>query len=262
MTTAKKTAKKAAVVTMTPATVDNPDTQTALEQMAATAVSSAQESEAPKRRRRSADQIAAEMPEVDIDQELLENPGRMNYVLLLALLSKLDGRAEFGAKDLDIADDEFNVVFAKSLDRKKMVVSIVSAQSGILKSPAVERGNQWTTSQPYNPPPTLSDMEEHWTRTGRPNVAEDAHASPKDMLSAALPEPTPQERFLQAAAQEEKAAAEKAEVAHPFPFEVGDRPQTATAVDLGAYAAQQVRMSNQVEEDQQAAAERVENLGR
>ena len=223
----------------------------------------------PKRRTRRTKENAADMPEVDIPAELLQNPDKMNYVLLLAILSKMDGRVEFTAAQLDVDDSQYSIVFAKSLDGKKVVVSVVSAQSGILKTPTGDQGTIPAGAQGgYRPPPTLAELEEHWATHPQRSVAEgqaESLPSRAEMLGAARPEPTPQEKFLQQAAAEQGTQAPEppadGRAPNPFPFEVGDRPATARMVDLGAYAATQHNRSEQVAQEELTVAERVEREG-
>lgn len=221
-----------------------------------------------KRRTRRTKESAAGMPDVDIPADLLSNPDKMNYVLLLAILSKMDGRVEFTSAQLDVDDSAYSIVFAKSLDGKKVVVSVVSAQSGILKTPTGDQGTIPAGTQGgYRPPPTLAEMEEFWATHPQRSVAEgqgESLPSREEMLKAARAEPTAQDKFLQqgAAAQAETQESPADDrVPNPFPFEVGDRPATARTVDLGAYAATQLHRSEQVAQEELSAAERVEREG-
>lgn len=174
-------------------------------------------------------------PEVEIDHELLDHPAKMNYILLLALLNKNKGHIEFRQEDIEINDEDYNVVFAKSLDGKRIVVSIVSVQSGILKTPHKEQQTWEPQSNQHKVLPFKS-------------MPADEELQPKtaaDMMTAATTGQSPQEKFL-------------TENGPKMPFMVGDRPETAGAMpDLGAMT-REGRISKVLAGEELAAAERVE----
>ena len=100
----------------------------------------------PPRRRRP----AAPPPEpLQLDPEFVNNPQRMQYALLLALLLRQkSGSATFSQKDMAHQDTDYNILFARTLDGKGLEVTVVSSESGIIRSPAKEReAEKWRKEQ-------------------------------------------------------------------------------------------------------------------
>lgn len=215
---------------------------------------------APRRARRAATP-KPELRNVEIPDQLLHDPQRMIYTLLLALLSQADGEVAFTEDQLDFDDTQYNVVFARTLDNKKLIVNVVSNQSGILRTPGAGQDTVRTWSpqleKEYFPPPAAEER-------GATPISREA------MLSAGAPM-TAQDKFLLAASQEggaplvtPPAATQPAgteRLPQSFQFETGDRPETARPVDLGAMA-QQATRSVEVEASQAEIAARVEREGR
>jgi hypothetical protein len=73
----------------------------------------------------------------------------MQYSLLLALLLRQrNGSATFSQKDLAHTDTDYNILFARTLDGKSLEVTVVSSESGIIRSPAKEReAEKWRREQ-------------------------------------------------------------------------------------------------------------------
>jgi len=189
---------------------------------------------APPRRARKP---KAEEPEIHISEELMSNPDKLNFVLLAALLAKSKKPVLFSQDDLDIDDGAVNIVFAKTSDNKNVVVQLVSSESGIIKTPE-KKGATWPISDPlqYRPLPT---------NTAQQFPGEGAGPMPAvRMMEAAAPPPDAAERVQQQ---------RKAEQPNPFPFQVGDRPETAATFDLGNYANNaELRADRRVQEEQAA----------
>jgi hypothetical protein len=85
---------------------------------------------------------------IRLDPRFVADPERMQYALLLALLLRQNGRATFSKKDMEYDDAEYNIVYTRSLDGQHLEVNVVSAESGIIRSP--ERAKQWQTEQSAN----------------------------------------------------------------------------------------------------------------
>lgn len=204
----------------------------------------------PKTRQRK---VAPQLEPLDIDGDLLDNPERMNFVLLLAMLAKSDGKAEFSKAELDIEEGDFNIMFAKSIDGKKVIVSIVSVQSGILKAPAARKENAaWQEETPdYQKARRLLPPDP--TEPGGAGLLK--MPSTADMMGVTA-EATPQEMFLQQAQAEQKAKLSGT----TLPFQIGSSPQTAGPVDLGAYSRSEQK-SQQIAMEEAEIAARVEQEG-
>lgn len=250
MKTAKKAAKNTTAPSIGEAVADamqQPDHPAAETQLVADIQN---HGKADTRRRGRKDKLA-DLPDVEVPPELIANPASMNYVLLLALLMQHDGVAELTSKQLEVDESQYNIVYSRTLDNKKVVVQIVSAQSGILKSPTGDgKMGEWDSRPTYQEPPQpAGDVT-------RPVLTRE------EMLNVAAPmELSPQERFLQAGAAAQAPPVDGAKAANPFPFEIGDRPTNTTTMDLAAYASQQTNRSEQVEADQLRISERVESQG-
>ena len=93
---------------------------------------------------------AAPPPEpVQLDPEFVNNPQRMQYALLLALLLRQkNGSATFAQRDLAHTDTDYNILFARTLDGRGLEVTVVSSESGIIRSPEKEREvEKWKREQ-------------------------------------------------------------------------------------------------------------------
>lgn len=193
------------------------------------------------------------LPDVEIPAELLSDPQRMNFVLLLALLSACNGEATFTQEQLEVDESQYNIVFARTIDNKKIVVSIVSSQSGILSAPRGNAGNMGEWTPPQNQEPLHFPL---------PSVADVQPQDREAMLRAGTGEMTAQEKYLRAAEAEKQPATTERGAMPQMPFEVGERPgDTRPMPDLGAYA-RQARTSEQIESEQARIDQRVQNEGR
>lgn len=211
-------------------------------------------------RRRNRGSQKPPLRDIDIESTLLNDPQRMNYILLLALLSARNGEAAFNQEQLEVDESAYNIVFARSLDGKKLVVSIVSAQSGILSAPGKvgDKMSQWQPSTPLTPQPL-------------PGAGDERLPTRPQMLAASHVEPTtPQERFLLESLAKQPGPTETqgqpaATTERPmpsYPFEIGERPaDTRPMPDLGAYA-RDANRSVQVEQSQVEIDQRVAREGR
>jgi len=206
--------------------------------------------ETPTRRRRTRE----ELEQVEISPDLLANPNRMNYVLLLALLAKQNGEVNLTQKELDVDEGAYNIFFAKTLKGDKINVSVVSAQSSILKAPGTEReaalwGRERQEFQPLPevPPGTMIELSD-----GTKGRVYPMDTPKEDLLAAASPSLSPQERYLQ------QGAAEKEKM--QMPFETGNSPGDTKPFDLGALTRESQRSLEIAGQEQEAAA-RVEERG-
>jgi hypothetical protein len=171
----------------------------------------------PRRTRK----LAVPPTPVEIPHELLNDAPRMKYALLLALLLRQNGTVKFSGKDLQAVDTDYNIVFARTLDGRALEVTVVSATSGILKSPENMKGDaQWskdvqTFTQPiYNPPP-----------------------SPMETAQAIVSGTSPIATVLQMPQHGDSPTIPRdGSAPFQFPFEVGDRPATAGPIDLNLAA--------------------------
>lgn len=199
----------------------------------------------PRRKRRASVETSA----IDLDPKFVNDPTRMQYALLLALLLRnKDGSAKFSAKDFDLVDTDYNILFARTLDGKSLEVTVVSAQSGIIRSPKGEQ--QWPAESPnqynFSPMPPAPQT----TPTDPPNVIR--FDNTQHEVSA---EETPEQRFLRMAGIPNGSS----QTTYHLPFEVGHSP--SSAVDLGAMqtSLQQQRvinLDNAIAEQEAAAIQR------
>jgi hypothetical protein len=213
---------------------------------------------APRRRR-----PAAFPPEpLQLDPEFVNNPQRMQYALLLALLLRQkNGSATFAQKDMAHTDTDYNILFARTLDGKGLEVTVVSSESGIIRSPAKEReAEQWrkvqedlerkmmmTAFQPL-PQPSMPSLMSSMYRPGDANpVPQVTGSSPGGGLPRgtdgfpiqfqpganpgsgfAIP-PTQQQQTAEVIQLPNRspAATTDGSTAYHFPFQVGANPREA-----------------------------------
>jgi hypothetical protein len=212
-----------------------------------------------------------------LDEMYIQNIPKMNFALLLVMLMRENGKVTLTQEDMDLADDErHNICFALSLDGTALEVSVVSAQSGIIRSPeatAWAQPNQQTQAphpganqfqppsmqyQPPPPPPELSEEEarrlqalnivEGWQRSQFPAAGADG-GQPRPELESSQPP----NRIVEMPAAKQTPAMEKV-----FPFQVGTSPQDARQVNLSEMQNQLLRKDHEIAQEEAAAAERVE----
>lgn len=208
----------------------------------------------PRRRRRN------EPEPVDIDRAYLANLPKMNFALLLALLMReRTGQVTLKQRDLQRADDEqHSILFALSLDGTELKVSVVSTESGIIRSPEATLWAQTenaarlqpaTTYQTPPPPPPEPTAEE--LRQQAAGIVEDWQRA---LNNAGLPQP---------ADQQPRSLVEMPNPAKPkspemlFPFEVGTSPQTAHQVTNLSQIQTELAKDQKIEQQEQEAAARV-----
>ena len=200
----------------------------------------------PRKRRRN------EPEPVDIDRSYLNNLPKMNFALLLSLLMReKDGRVTLRQRDLERADDEHHsILFALSLDSTELHVSVVSTESGIIRSP---EANTWVPldavarhptapANPYLPPPpaALEPLDENAMREQAQTIVQ------QWQQRGGEPPPGEQQRIVEMPTPAQPAKAKSPEML--FPFEVGSSPQSARQVNLS-------QIQTELSKDQRIAAE-------
>lgn len=222
---------------------------------------------------------------IQLDPQFVNDPQRMQYALLLALLLRHNGTAKFSKADMDHVDTDYNILFARTLDGHSLEVTVVSAESGIIRSPEKQRELElWNASReltektstypPYHPLPS-SDAPAH------PAAAFFAlHGmDPKSQfqgIQAQTPGQTPQPiQWAQRPDQPQGTAAEggprvvpfpqtppttpaDGSAAYTFPFQVGDRPETSQSLSLDQLQSRLMQKEQQVQQEEQAAIQRME----
>lgn len=223
----------------------------------------------PPRRRRQAEPT----PPIELDPQFIHNPERMQYALLLALLLRLRGTARFSAKDMAPVDTDYNILFARTLDGKFLEVTVVSAESGIIRSPEnAKEAMQWIEKsivdsnnisyqplpQPPQPSQTSPAAELYQLHGMDPNMWTSSPSVPTI--------PTPSETKVMSFPTEPAKNARSSpiqpadgSVPFQFPFQTGDRPETAEKPDLAAWQAKLLHQDRQLAAEEQAAIERQEN---
>jgi hypothetical protein len=213
-----------------------------------------------------------------LDDVYIQNIPKMNFALLLVMLMRENGKVTLTQEDMDLADDErHNICFALSLDGTALEVSVVSAQSGIIRSPeatAWAQPNQHQTFAPqgadplshlanqgtqYNPPPPAPELsEEEQRRLQALSIVESwqqQNLSPAAGGDGGPPQPEPGTQPNRIVEMPAKQTPEKV-----FPFQVGTSPQDARQVNLSEMQSQMLRKDHEIAEQEAAAAERVERL--
>jgi hypothetical protein len=211
-----------------------------------------------------------------LDAVYLQNIPKMNFALLLVMLMRENGKLTLTQEDMDLADDErHNICFALSLDGTALEVSVVSAQSGIIRSPeatAWAQPNQQTQapqpganqflppSMQYQPPPPAPELtEEEQRRLQALNIVEawQQNLSPAAGGDGGPPQPeqgsSQPNRIVEMPAAKPTPAMEKV-----FPFQVGTSPQDARQVNLSEMQNQMLRKDHEIAQEEAAAAARVE----
>jgi hypothetical protein len=216
---------------------------------------------APRRRRH-------EIEPITLDTAFIRNLPKVNFALLLALLMREKGRVQLTQRELDAADDErLNVMFALSLDGKALEVSLVSTQSGIIRSP---EANLWAqpgenlqqlqpgaiqsqtilSPPPYSSPPLPPVADESARREQAAAIVRDwqqQHPDGSGPEAGRIVEmPNPQQP------QQARKAPEMV-----FPFQVGANPQDAKSVSLSEIQTD-LQRDRQIQQQEQIAAARVE----
>lgn len=244
----------------------------------------AENTETPARKRR---RMPEKLPPIELDPSFVHRPERMQYALLLALLLRQHGTARFSAKDMEHVDTDYNILFARTLDGQHLEVTVVSAESGIIRSPEKQKQEeQWHTKeeektsvyQPLTFHPSSDDNPAavfyRLHGMGMDKTTGAAQVTPGEMTAL-----TP-ERL--AGLQQQKAAQDLAasqqshqpqvvqfppsdprkptdgSAPYAFPFQVGDRPETSEKLNLATMQAQLMQKDSQIAAEEQAAIERLE----
>ena len=232
---------------------------------------------------------------VSLDPNFINDPARMQYALLLALLLRQHGNARFTKKDLDHEENEYNILFARTLDGQGLEVTVVSAQSGIIRSPERQReAESWSTTKqqralaenasifqtlphlppssdapPDNLPPELANhpaaaffrlhqMQSPY-QTGIQQQGPPSPATLQPGMPAAAMQPP-----AQVVQFPEKAPTEPADgsAAYHFPFQVGESPTTAAGLNnLDLLQSRLLKRDQQLAAEQAAAIQRMEDEG-
>jgi len=167
-----------------------------------------------------------EQDPIELDPAYLQDPQKMNYALLLALLLREGGVVKLAQRDLERADDEHSILFALSLDGKQLEVSAINTESGIIRSPEAK----WATSQIHYAPPPRPGVADP------PQFAVDSTQTQNPASQSFLPPrvvemPAPQEIRPGTPPAPQRHQGETAAAGQPgyvFPFETGQSPQSAT----------------------------------
>lgn len=199
---------------------------------------------------------------VSLDVNAIRNLPKMNFALLLALLMREpDGRVLLKQRDLDAADDErLNILFALSLDGKALEVSLVSTQSGIIRSPeahawaqpsdiqqqpaAAQPHQQILAAPSYNSPPLPPAEYEANARQQAQEIVRNWQAEGGAEAGRIVEMPNPQ-----------PASRKAPEMV--FPFQVGTSPQDAKQVNLSEIQTE-MQKDRQVQQQEQQANARAE----
>jgi len=247
----------------------------------------------PARRRRPA---AAPPEPLQLDPEFVNNPTRMQYALLLALLLRQkNGSATFSQRDMGHTDTDYNILFARTLDGKSLEVTVVSSESGIIRSPEKEReAEKWRFQQTEMAMRELTyqQLPQGSTSSSTPSIV--GLSTPRteaDFQSLRIGRnpggglPTEMAGFLQTPPGANPGSgfgipplpgktAEVIQLPRPnpteaegttsyhFPFQVGDNPQTAVGpnppMDLDRMAQQLLQKDQELAQQEQEAVTRQE----
>lgn len=207
--------------------------------------------QAPRRARKPSQPTAP----IELLPEFLNDPTRMQYALLLALLLRQNGTVKFTAKDLEPADTEYNILFARTLDGKALEVTVVSATSGILKSPENTKGDtQWPhapgavaggLAYQYQPPPLPPSMEDLMAMSNLKlqQMTGGNQETMQNVVTMTPQKPSPE-------------TPRDGSAPFQFPFEVGDRPSEAHPQDMSVMA------QNLLQKDKLIAQQEAEAIAR
>jgi hypothetical protein len=211
----------------------------------------------PSRRR-------ADQEPIQLDPGYLTDPAKMNYALLLALLLREKGEVALTAADLERTDDAYNILFALSLDGKQLVVSVVSTESGIIRSPEAK----WAQNQtlPTYAPPPLPGADDPQQLAGvdpRQFAAASQsflpHALPtNDQRVVTMPTPAPPGTTPPRAPTGDAAAV--GQPGYVFPFDVGTAPQSAGPMNLDNLQVE-LQRDQRLAMEERAAAAKLEGRG-
>jgi hypothetical protein len=223
----------------------------------------------PKKKRRQAQPIVP----LELDPEFVNNPQRMQYALLLALLLRARGTARFTQADMSHQDTDYNILFARTLDGRCLEVTVVSAESGIIRSPEKEK-EKWQSrdkdqdaaggrTSTYVPPPGASETE------NAAAIFSQLHNTPLNWAlppSATTDPAAPQGTVVQfpidhPAPTPNPTTPADGSVPYHFPFQTGDRPETAGELNLSVLQTRLMQRDQQVAAEEAAAIERMESEG-
>ena len=235
-----------------------------------------QPAEMPKKRRK----LQTPAAPMELDPQYVANPERMQYALLLALLLRQKGTAKFSAKDMEYVDTDYNILFARTLDGQHLEVTVVSAQSGIIRSPERERQQEvWrlkeeaarTLTYPNIPPApstehpaaalfTLQGMDPNQIYAGFPpqpvRPFDPNQMAQKAQAGLAPASIQPQGQVVPFPVDQQKNPDGSAP--YHFPFQTGDRPETAGPVNLDHLHQQLLQRDQEIQQQEAEAIERQE----
>jgi hypothetical protein len=212
----------------------------------------------PSRRR-------ADQEPITLDPEYLTDPAKMNYALLLALLLREKGEVALTQADLERTDDAYNILFALALDGKQLVVSVVSTESGIIRSPEVKWAQNQNQIPPYAPPPLPGADDPHQLAGVDPKQFA---AASQSFLPHALPThqprvvemPTPAPPGTTPPRAPTGDAAAVGQPGYVFPFDVGMAPQTSGPMNLDNLQVE-LQRDQRLAMEERAAAAKLEGRG-
>jgi hypothetical protein len=184
---------------------------------------------------------------IELDPAFVNNPGRLQYAFLLALLFRCGGTAKFSKLDMDLNDTDYNILFARTLDGKMLEVTVVSSESGIIRSSEAPlwQAGQTPTPEQYVPLPAGYPAQELLDLHNRPAPSPAPAQAEAQQGATVLPMPAP-------------PPAEATPKPYVFPFQSGNSPADAGPVDLDALTAQVMGKDRRIAQEEREAASRVE----
>lgn len=202
-----------------------------------------------RRRNRAATPPPAIEP-IELAAEFVSDTPRMQYALLLALLLRMNGAAKFTREDMSHNDADYNIVFSRTLDGQHLEVTVVSSQSGIIRSPGARSEQQPPQFAQLPLPGALPEatLEENLRRALWEN--EKSEARPQ--------EPTGYAETSTVAESLKPTLTEQTPKPQIFPFDVGQTPDTARRMDLDSLRSRLLYRENQILQEQTEAAARLE----
>jgi hypothetical protein len=203
---------------------------------------------------------------IELDPDIIANPEKMNFALLLALLMRHGGEVLLTGAELERTEQfkHCNILFALSLDGKQLAVSVVSSESGLIRSPEAPK---WAPHQEQTPnyvaPPQPNELDAQalammsgWTPPSSPQqTAAGPMRAPDPGRIVEMPAPgmgTPPP------APPTPAGTAPAKPQPVFTFEVGPTPSNAQPMDLDALQNNLLSKDRQLAEQESRAVARVE----
>jgi hypothetical protein len=223
---------------------------------------------------------------ISLDPAYVMQPERMQYALLLALLLRQNATAKFSKKDMDHVDTDYNILFARTLDGQHLEVTVVSAESGIIRSPENQKQvEQWQHEKEqqeaskaiYQPLPPSPPLPEGMPQVQLPPELANhpaaaffqlhAQSTPRGVAQPAPPatvfqpgqnQETPQATVVQFPPQNPTQPTDGSKPYH-FPFQVGDKPEMAQGIgNLDQLQARLMQKDQQLAAEEAAALQRME----